>query len=159
MNLGIIGVLAGTAAMSWWLSGYDAKVTGHDLAADFRRRAIRTGATLLLMAAGLAIGGPIFIATAVFIAVIWAGCLSDLCARGFHKLVDPEDSRQSDPKQTTRDLDKLAELVQDGRNDEAVELCRNLMESGEASALAIEHFHQRFDLFGQARVGPGSSLF
>jgi hypothetical protein len=88
MNLVFIGILAGTAALSWWLSGYDTMVTGQDRAADFRRRAIRCGATLLLMAAGLA-NRWIFIAVVVPIAVIWAGCLSELFTRGFHAGTNP----------------------------------------------------------------------
>src|SRR5882672_8837807 len=98
---------------------------------------MRCGATLLLMAAGLA--SPwIMIAVTVLIAVIWAGCVSELFARGFHRLVEPQDTAQFDPKQNARDLDNLAMLVQSGRNDEAIELCKELNESGEASTLAIE---------------------
>lgn len=153
MNLVFIGILAGTAALSWWLSGYDTLVTGQDRAADFRRRTIRCGATLLLMAAGLA--SPwIFIAVTVLIAVIWAGCLSELFARGFHRLVDSEDKRQFDPKQTERDLDKLAELVQRGRNDEAIAWCKKLKESGEASTLAIETV--LFQLYSGMFAGDGA---
>jgi len=136
MNLVFIPVFAGTTALSWWLSGYDTMVTGEDRAADFRRRAMRCGATLLLIAAGLA--SPwILISVTVLIAVIWASCVSELFARGFQRLVDPQDTRQFDPRQTAQDLDKLAMLVQNERNDEAIEWCKKLMESGEAT-LAIE---------------------
>jgi hypothetical protein len=137
MNLVFIGILAGAAALSWWLSGYDTMVTGENRAADCRRRAIRCGVTLLLMAAGLA-SRWLFIAVIVPLAVIWAGCLSELFTRGFHRLVDPTDTREFDPKQTARDLDKLAGLVQNGRNDEAIEWCKKLRETGDASTVAIE---------------------
>jgi len=137
MNLVFIPIFAGTTALSWWLSGYDTMVTGEDRAADFRRRAMRCVATLLLIAAGLA--SPwILISVTVLIAVIWASCVSELFARGFQRLVDPPDTRQFDPRQTAQDLDKLAMLVQNERNDEAIEWCKKLKESGEASTLAIE---------------------
>jgi len=45
------------------------------------------------------------------IGVIWASCVSELFARGFQRLVDPQDTRQFDPRQTAQDLDKLAMLV------------------------------------------------
>jgi len=137
MNLFFIGILAGTLALSWWLSRYDTMVSGEDRAADFRRRAVRCGATLLLMATGL-ISPWIFLAATVLIGVIWASCVSELFARGFYTLLDSEDKRRFDPKQTSRDLDKLAALVQNGRNDEAIEWCKKLLELGEASGLAIE---------------------
>src|SRR5437016_9021596 len=137
MNLVLIPIFAGTTVLSWWLSGYDTMVTGQDRAADFRRRAMRCGVTLLLIASGFA--SPwILIAVIVLIAVIWASCLSELFARGFHGLVDSEDTRRFDPKQNAHDLDELALLVQNARNDEAIEVCKKLRETGETSALAIE---------------------
>jgi len=45
MNLVFIGILAVTATLSWWLSGYDTMVTGEDRAADLRRRAINRDGT------------------------------------------------------------------------------------------------------------------
>jgi len=137
MNLFLVGAMACIAAFSWWLSGYDSMVTGEDKASDLRRRAIRCGATLLLVAAG-STNPLLLLAAIVLIAVIWTGCLSELSARGFHRLVDPEDTRTFDANQTTRDLDTLAALVQRGRNDEAIELCKKLRESPETSTLAIE---------------------
>jgi len=137
LNLFFIGIVAGTVAVSWWLSGYDTMITGEDRAADFRRRAMRCGATLLLMATVL-VSPWIFIAATVPIGVIWASCISELFARGFYTLFDSEDKRRFDPKQTSQDLDKLATLVQNGQNDEALQLCKKLLEFGEASGLAIE---------------------
>lgn len=152
MNLVFIGILAGTAALSWWLSGYDTRLTGQDRAADVLRRAIRTGVTVLLTAAGFT--SPwILIAVSAVIAVIWAGCLSEFFARGFHSLVDPEDKRPIDPKQTARDLDELAALVKSGRHDEAIEWCKKLRESGEASPLAMEAV--LFQLYCRMFAGDG----
>ena len=55
-----------------------------------RRRAIRCGVTLLLMAAGLG-GGPMCIFVSVVLAVMWASCVSELFARGLYTLFDSED--------------------------------------------------------------------
>jgi tetratricopeptide (TPR) repeat protein len=147
MNLILPSVLAATLAASWWLSGYDSRLSGQekDRRADFIRRAVRCGATLLLAGFGThgllyggMGGGMKYIMIVVPIAVIWAGCLSELFARGFHQLIDPEDKREFDPKQTSRELARLADLVQNGREREAIELCRQLNESADASALAVE---------------------
>src|SRR5678816_542732 len=83
MNLFFFFILAGTVPLSWWLCGYDTMVSGEDRAADFRRRAMRCGATLLLMATGL-VSPWIFLAATVMIGVIWASCVSELFARGFY---------------------------------------------------------------------------
>jgi tetratricopeptide (TPR) repeat protein len=150
-------VLTVTAALAWWLSGYDTGLTGDDRTADFVRRSIRCGLTVLMVAAGGAgllqggvVGGWLYLVVTLLLGISWAGCLSELFAGGFHRLVDAEDKREFDPKQTTRDLDRLAGLVRSNRNDEAIALCEQLKESGEASALAIETvlfqlYHRMFD--------------
>ena len=56
MALTILIVLAIISVLAWWLSGFDTRVTGEDKAADFRRRALRCGATLLLVLLGFADG-------------------------------------------------------------------------------------------------------
>jgi hypothetical protein len=138
-------VLPLAAALAWWLSGYDSGLAGDDRAADLLRRVIRCGLTVLMVAAGGAgllqggvVGGWLFLIITLLLAISWTGCLSELFAGGFHRLVDAEDKREFDPIQTTRDLDRLARLVENHRNDEAIALCEQLKESGEASALAIE---------------------
>lgn len=159
MNPMVIGIFAGAAALCWWLSGYDTRLTGDDRASDLRRRAIRCVATLLLMAAGL-LNALILLAVMVLIAVIWTGCVSELAARGFHRIVDSDDTRPFDSRQAARDLDKLALLVQRGRNDEAIEWCKKLTESGEASALAIEAvlFQLYSRMFAEDRLGATAAL-
>lgn len=137
MNLVFIGVLSGATALFWWLSGYDTRITGEDHASDVRRRALRTGISLLLVVAAL-VGGLIFTPALLLLAPIWAGCASELFTRGFHEIVDAQDNREIDLKEDTRDLDALAALVQNGRNDEAIELCQKLRKSGQISTLAIE---------------------
>src|SRR5882757_9934190 len=82
-------------AVAWWLSGYDSGVKGEDVHADFMRRAIRCGVTLVLLV--IAFAG--FFPMQVFLAVgiIWASCGAEFLARQFHNLFDPEDKRDFDP--------------------------------------------------------------
>ena len=138
-------ILAVTAGLAWWLSGYDSQVTGENKGADIRRRLFRCAATLLLVVAGFGgvsmgsrFGGFVLIALILPVALLWTGCISEIFARGFHLLIDPPDSREFDPKQLTRELDRLAQLVQQGRADEAIELCANLKKSSSGSVLALE---------------------
>ena len=49
MILAHLIVLALTALVAWWLSGYDTKVTGENKKEDRIRRAIRCGITLFLV--------------------------------------------------------------------------------------------------------------
>ena len=42
-------VLAFATSVSWWLSGYDSRVTGENETQDRLRRGIRCGVTLLLV--------------------------------------------------------------------------------------------------------------
>src|SRR5438445_243907 len=145
MNLTLLAILILTAGLSWWLSGRDPAVTGENKGADFRRRFLRSGATLMLVwAGGVAVlyggarGGFVLVAIALPLVIIWAGCVSELFARTFHQLIDSEDNREFDPKQPNRELDRLGRLVQMGKNEEAIKLCANLLNSGEVSALAME---------------------
>ncbi len=134
-----------TALLSWWLSGYDSHLSGEHKAADLRRRIIRCVVTLLLVAlavgAGLGegkAGGFVFIALVVPLAVIWTGCLSECFAQAFHNLIDSPGDWPFDPKKLTADLDRVAGLFAQGRNEEAIKLCTALVKAGEASSLAME---------------------
>jgi hypothetical protein len=142
-------VLAFTIPVSWWLSGYDAKVTGENAGQDFIRRALRCGLTWFLVelafltlwrygrnndpASGLA-----YLFFVPPLALIWCGCLAELCSHAFHDLVDPEDSQRFDPNKSRRDLDMLATLVQSGRKDEAILLCQMLREAGDVSVATLD---------------------
>lgn len=170
MGLTIYSVLAVVAAISWWLSGYDPGLSMTDKSANLTRRLIRCGITLVLM--GLATsslldrgvaGGWLFLALAVPLAVLWSGTLSALAAHGFHGLVDATDNRPQDSGQIHRDLDKLAQLVQSGRNEEALQLSEQLQSAGEASALAMETvlfqlYQQMFHSAGTAVSGPLANI-
>ena len=137
MSLTFFAILVVVAGLAWWLSGYDAQITGHNVTADIWRRLIRCGLTLLLVSAG-AENGMLFMGLAVFLAFIWAGCVSEMLAIRFHSLLEFTDHREFDSRRLTRDLDRLAGLVQQGRNEEALALCHQLAEAGDASALAME---------------------
>ena len=124
-------------AVGWWLSGFDSHLTGEDYRADFTRRAVRTGITcLLVMCAVLAGGVAIFFFAGI--ALVWMSCLAELGARIFHRLVDPDDDRQFDPKEIDRHLDRMGQLIKQGRNHEALNLCKKLKDSSEGSHLALE---------------------
>jgi len=87
---------------------------------------------LAMLAGGLAI---FFF---VGIALTWMSCGAELGARIFHRLVDPDDDREFDPKQIARHLDRLGRFVKQGRNHEALDLCKKLKDSSEGSHLALE---------------------
>lgn len=147
-------VLTLATVASWWLSGYDAKVTGENEREDLLRRAFRCGLTLVLVemafwslwrywryddrACGMA-----YLIFMLPLTLIWCGCLAELCAHAFHRLVDPEDRRPFDPNKGRRDLDLLAALVQRGRKNEAIQLCRMLKESGDVSAATLDMMLER----------------
>lgn len=124
-------------AVGWWVSGYDTKVTGEDHREDFIRRAARTAIAMLLAAMATIltfIAVPIF----VMIGLVWMSCLAEFGSRQIHKLIDPEDKREFDPKELERKLDTLAELVRQGRRTEAFDLCKKLGESSDVSPLVLE---------------------
>ncbi len=136
-------LLALAAMAMWWLSGFDAKVTGENRKADLIRRGTRCGATLLLLAVLLSLprsiaSWPVLFLIAGLLALMWAGRLAELGARGFHRMVDPDDPREFDPKQSARELDRVAKLLKSGRREEAAQLCAALKESGDANVLVLE---------------------
>ena len=153
-DLGFCTPLLIAALVAWWLSGYDAKVTGENKPADLKRRAVRCGVTLSLVAAALGasagsprFGGFVFLGIILPLAIFWAGCLSEVFTRMFHGLIDSADHTKLDSEKHTRDLDRLAALVWEGRNTEAIQLCTALQESGESSRVALETL--LFRLYGE----------
>jgi hypothetical protein len=142
-------VLTFAALISWWLSGYDTKVTGENVTEDRIRRGIRCGISLLLVEAGFwclwqywryddRACGAGYLATMLPLAIVWGGCISELVARGFNWLIDPEDKREFDPTKSHRDLDAIASLIKHGHKDAAIQLCNELKASGDASVQAME---------------------
>ncbi len=144
-----IVVLTLAALAAWWLSGYDAKLTGDNEQRDFIRRAIRCGITLVLAELaflslwrfwryGDQASGMAYLIIALPLALLWVGCLGELCSHAFHRLIDPEDRRRFDPHKSQRDLDMLAGLVRNGRKEAAIQLCHMLKESGDVSVLTLD---------------------
>jgi hypothetical protein len=137
MNLYLISIFSGTAAIGWWLSEYDLQVRGENRGADLCRRMTRCGVTLLLVAAAC-MSSWLVIGVIALLAMVWADCLSELFLRGLQRLTNPEVATESDQRLTEHELDRLAMMVQNGWHDKAIALCQKLKESGEASTLAIE---------------------
>jgi tetratricopeptide (TPR) repeat protein len=138
-----LAALAVAGLACWWLSGYDAKVTGGNKRQDFIRRAMRCGITLLLVGMLFGLPGalqiiPMLLLIGGMLALIWASCIAELFARWFHHLVDPADEQEFDPNKGLRDLDMIASLVKNGRREEAVQLSQKLRESGDVSVLVLE---------------------
>jgi len=137
----IVFVVIGTA-LAWWISGYDTRVTGENPKRDVVRRVVRCFITAVLLAvATLNSYGALFIF--VVIGILWASCGAEFFSQQIHKVIDPEDQRPFDPKETERKLDQLAQLIREGRISDALDLCEKLEESGEASALALEGMTHR----------------
>jgi hypothetical protein len=167
MDFGFFIILVAVTGLGWWLSGFDSKVTGENRVADVKRRVIRCGATIVLTAIGIGaalsggrFGGFVFIAMVVPLAIIWTGCVSEIFAHGFHRLVDSPDYGEYDPKELTRELDRLADLVKQGRNGEAIHLCAKLRESASVSALALDAtlFHIYDEMFADHCLATSPTL-
>src|SRR5208282_5355996 len=109
-------VLATAACVSWWLSGYDPGVTGHNEKVDSLRRSIRCGITLFLVEAAFyclwqyrqsddPATGIAYLVFALPLTLVWSGCVSELFAHGFRRMIDPEDDREFDPQKGLREMD------------------------------------------------------
>jgi len=153
-------VLVLTTLAAWWLSGYDTQVTGADKKADSIRRALRCGITLILVEVFLRLPGviqvmPLVTLIGMAFALVWCGCVVEMFARWFHHLIDPTDDREFDSNQQLRDLDRVASLIQSGRREEAIQMCRELQESGEASILTLETMLEHLGVKADRVQKPG----
>jgi hypothetical protein len=144
MVLFYLAILILTAVLSWWISGYDPDLTGNK-EVDVGRRMLRCGLTLFLMAGGLVgtasdprIGGVIAITIAVPMVKLWLNCVGEAASQGFCHLIDSPSDPESNPEQLTADLDRLALLSNRGQFNEALQLCGELLEKGDASRMALE---------------------
>jgi tetratricopeptide (TPR) repeat protein len=151
----VLFVVIGTA-IAWWISGYDARVTGENPKEDFVRRATRTGISLVLLTVATLNG---FAAIFIFVSLglYWAGCGAEFFSHQIHQLIDAEDKREFDPKETERKLDRLAKLIREGRTEEALDMCGKLEASGEASPVALEAMVHR--LYQETLNAAGTSPF
>src|ERR1041385_3090741 len=147
MNSLWIIILLTAAALMWWLSGFDTHLTNEDRHADLLRRLARCGISMALLLFALICGFlPLQLALIIPLALIWVGPAAEMGARTFHRLVDPEDDREFNPKQLARDLDRLAKLVREGNQEQAIALCTKLRAEGDASSAAMDTM--LFQLYG-----------
>jgi hypothetical protein len=143
-----LAALALATCFFWWLSGFDSKLTSENGVADFIRRGVRCGVTLVLVeisfvnlwryiedhdpAAGFA-----YMVAAMPLVIIWCSCLSHMGAHAFGWLIDSEDKRPFDPRREGRVLDGIAALIRKGRKEEAIRLCESLKDTDEVSAATL----------------------
>ncbi|HEU6446924.1 MAG TPA: tetratricopeptide repeat protein [Verrucomicrobiae bacterium] len=132
--------------MAWLLSGQSSSLIV-SRKTELARRGIRCAVTLLFVEAGLwilrhdlgLIGLLFFLAVAVLpLMLMWGGAVTELLAGIFHDLVDSNDNREFDPDKRMRDMDAIAQLIREGRKDAAIQLCRELKKSGDASVMAMD---------------------
>jgi len=120
--------------------------------------------TILLLLPGALGALPILFVIGGVLAVVWAGCLTELISQGFHHLTGfASSSREFDPHKSTHDMDALAALIRDGRHGEAVQLYEALKASGDGNVLTMEalldragipreHFRRSNPLFEAGRL-------
>ncbi len=146
-----IGILAGVALGTWWLTGRDKNVSGENKRDRHFTRALRTVAVVFLFAVLLAVaegggggggvgGVPLLLIIPVSIALLLRSSLSEVFAGGFLRLVDPtlQDERPFDPGKTQRYLDTIGHLIRNGRKIEAIRLCQEFKKSGDLNPVVLE---------------------
>ncbi len=146
-----IFILVFTALTSWWLSGYDPKLTGENEIEDRNRRIVRCVFSLLLIESAflgmwwnsgqstdLAVIFPLTLIWCGLFYMLWRVCLNEALTHGFNYLIDSSDDSEFDPKKNLRDLDAIASLIKHGHKNAAIQLCTELKASGDASVLAME---------------------
>ena len=144
-----LAVLVLATSFFWWLSGYDARLIGHDETADLVRRALRCGVSLVLVEISFVYiwqyltlhdpwAGFLYLLMAMPLVVIWCGCGSNLGAHIFGWLIDSGDKGAFHPHMEVRLLDGIAELIRTGKRDEAIRICEALKISGEVSVSTLE---------------------
>ncbi len=144
-----LAVFASASCVSWWLSGFDPGVTGHNEKLDSLRRSIRCGITLFLVEMAFCclwqfwrskdpVSGIGYLVFSLPLALLWFGCISELFARAFHRMIDPEDDREFDRKKGLREMDAIGDLIRSGRKDEAIRLCQMLQKTGGVNPFVLE---------------------
>lgn len=142
-----IGVLTVVAAVTWWLTGRDKTVSGESKRTHYFSRALRCLCVLFLVAVMLWLieggGGPggfiLLLIIPVSIALLLRSSVSEVFSQGFLQLIDPtlHDHRPLDLKQIQRHQDAIAQLIHQGKRDEAIRLCEELQKSGEVDAATL----------------------
>jgi tetratricopeptide (TPR) repeat protein len=132
-------LLSVAAAIAWWLSGFDSRVTGENTKADLTLRILRCVVSFVL--ATIFFSEPSILGLLVLpvsIGLLWCGCLSELLSHGFRRLMDSDGRSVFDANESARNLDMVASLLKSGRHSEAAQLCATLKESGDANILVME---------------------
>lgn len=144
-----LAVIAICVAVFWWLSGFDSRLTGEGRA-DFVRRAVRCGITLVIVEVAFYAAwecwikqdrsaGILYLATMAPLLLLWVGCITEAGAHHFHYLIDPQDEKRPfDPKTGTRELDAIGGLIRSGRKEEAIQLCQTLLRTSPELRTALE---------------------
>lgn len=141
-------VLVAAAAFSWWLSGYDSNAWIENIIGKDIRRAFRCGISLVLvemmfLAAwwahhGDKVAGFLFLPVLVVFAMLWAGCIGEWAAGRVHGLIDPEDKRGYYPQKGLRELDAVGDLIRGGQKEQAIQICRMLLQHSDDNRAALE---------------------
>jgi tetratricopeptide (TPR) repeat protein len=132
-------LLTVAAAIAWWLSGFDSRVTGENKKADLTRRILRCVVSFVL--AWIFFSEPSILGILILpvsIGLLWSNPLSELFSHGFRRLIDSDDRGEFDANESARHLDMVASLLKSGRHEEAAQLCATLKESGDANILVLE---------------------
>ena len=141
----VLLIMAGT----WWLSGYDTRLSGDDTRSDYFRRGFRCGLTWLLLVILLLLPAeeamvPVVVFFGGLLAITWGWCLGEFFSHGLHILTGALGSdRDYDPHEHIRNLDQLATLLREGKRDEALQLAEALKTTGDANVLAVETLLER----------------
>ncbi len=86
----------------------------------------------------LAVMFPLSVIWCGFFYMVWRDCLSEFFVHGFNHLIDSTDDSEFDLNKRIRDLDAIANLIKHGHKEAAIQLCKELKDSGDASVLAME---------------------
>ena len=131
-------------AAMWWLSGWDAHVTGENKNKDFIRRILRIAITLTLIwiffiRAPVGYGTiPLIMIIPILIGVLWCGPLSELLSNKFHRLLGAGSDAAFQPDKSSENVEMVANLIRAGRHQEALELYDVLKDSADANIVVIE---------------------
>lgn len=142
-------IVSGAAtAFSWWLSGHDSRVRGENVVEDNIRRGIRCAISLVFIEGmflpawwayhGDKVAGFLFLPVLVVFAMLWAGCIGEWAAGRVHGLIDPEDKRGYYPQKGLRELDAVGDLIRSGQREQAIQLCRMLLQHSDDNRAALE---------------------
>ena len=125
----------------WWLSGWDAHVTGENKKRDIIRRVVRCAISAIFIGSfyfGTLAAGKIMVIP-VALALLWCGPIAEMVSHKFNKLLGTAGSDVAFEKdKSVENMEVVANLIQAGRHEEALELYETLEESGDANVAVLE---------------------